>query len=86
MTTLTKKPLQIYLRQAQVEALRAIASRRKVSLAELVRQAVDRLLTEIPLEEDPLWAIVGLGNSGAGDLAAEHDHYLAEFDQARILS
>lgn len=82
MTTLTKKPLQVYLRQAQLEALRGIASRRRVSLAELVRQAVDRLLADIPLEEDPIWGIVGLGDSGAGDLAAEHDRYLAEFEQA----
>ena len=31
-----------------------------------------------PIEEHPLWGVVGLGRSGLSDLAANHDHYLAE--------
>ncbi len=77
MTTLTKKPFQVYLRRDQVEALRAVAERRSVSMAELVRQGVDRILAEVPVEEDPLWDIVGLFDSGLGDLAEKHDEYLA---------
>lgn len=78
MRTLTKKPLQIYLRPKQLAALRALAERRGVSLAELVRQGVDRLLADLPVEEDPLWDIVGLFDSGVGDLAEKHDEYLAQ--------
>ncbi len=78
MTTLTKKPLQVYLRQEQLDALRGLSEKQHVSLAELVRQAVDRLLAETPVEEDPLWDIVGLGASGVGNIAEAHDQYLAE--------
>ena len=81
MGAVTKKPLQIYLRQEQLDALRALAQRSQLSMAELVRQAVDRLLEETPIEDDPLWSIVGIGNSGIGDLAAEHDRYLEELER-----
>ena len=76
--TLAMKPIQVYLRQDQIDPLRAEAKRRGVSLAELVRQGVDRLLEEAPVEEDPLWKIVGIMDSGVGDLAENHDKYLAE--------
>jgi hypothetical protein len=72
------KPIQVYLRQEQVEPLRNEAKRRGTSLAELIRQGVDRILEEVPVEEDPLWKIVGLFDSGLGDLAENHDKYLAE--------
>ena len=80
MSAITRKPLQIYLRQEQLDALRALAQRNQVSMAELVRQAVDRLLEETPIEDDPLWSIVGIGDSGLGDLAAGHDRYLEEIE------
>jgi hypothetical protein len=78
MSTLTMKPVQVYLRPEQIESLRAIAERRKVSMAELVRQGVDRLLEDVPVEEDPLWNIVGIMDGGPHDLAENHDKYLAE--------
>lgn len=81
MATLARKPLHLYLRPEQLDALRALAQRRGVSVTELVRQGVDRVLAEASGEEDPFWKIVGIGDSGLGDLAAEHDRYLDEFDQ-----
>ncbi len=78
ISTLAKSPLQVYLRQDQMDFLRVLSERQEVSLSELVRQGVDRLLLEIPLQDDPLWDVVNLGHSGLGDLAAEHDRYLAE--------
>ena len=77
MNTLTMKPVQVYLRPEQIESLRAIAERRKVSMAELVRQGVDHMLSDVPAEEDPLWDIIGTFDSGLGDLAENHDEYLA---------
>lgn len=73
-----KKPLQIYLREDQLEALRTVAERRGESIAALVREGVDLLLEGLPPEEDPLLDLVGLFDSGAGDLAERHDQYLAE--------
>ncbi len=80
INTLTKSPLQVYLRQDQMDSLRVLAERQEVSLSELVRQGVDRLLLEIPVQDDPLWDVVNLGQSGIGDLAAGHDRYLAELE------
>ena len=78
MSTITMKPIQVHLRPEQIESLRAIAERRKVSMAELIRQGVDRVLEDVPAEEDPLWNIIGIMDSGLNDLAENHDRYLAE--------
>ena len=77
MNTVTMKPIQVYLRPEQIESLRAIAERRRVSMAELIRQGVDHMLSDVPAEEDPLWDIIGTFDSGLGDLAEKHDEYLA---------
>jgi hypothetical protein len=73
-----KKPVQIYLRDDQVNALRIIAERRGESMAALVREGVDKLLDELPPEEDPLLEILGLYDSGWTDLAEKHDEYLVK--------
>lgn len=86
MTALTKKPLQVYLRGDQLDALRALAEKQDVSLAELVRRGVDRLLAEVPVEDDPLWNIVDLGTSECGNLAMEHDCHLADLEQSNSTS
>jgi len=78
MSAITMKPIQVYLRPEQIESLRAISERRKVSIAELVRQGVDRVLEDVPVEEDPLWDIIGIMDGGPNDLAENHDRYLAE--------
>jgi hypothetical protein len=83
MSTLTKRPIQIYLEQEQDRALRALAQKLGLSIAELVRRSIDHYLAELPLEEDPALSIVGLGHSGAGDLAAEHDRYIATFQREK---
>jgi hypothetical protein len=81
MNDTRKKPIQIYLRDDQVHALRMVAERRGASLAELVRQGVDLLLDGLPTEDDPLLDIVGLFDSGLGDLAEKHDAYQAKIIQ-----
>ena len=77
MASLTRKPTQVYLRLDQVEPLRVLARRRNVSVAELIRQGIDRVLAAVPPEEDPLLAIVGLvDDDGPTDMADKHDDYL----------
>ncbi|MCC6170061.1 MAG: ribbon-helix-helix protein, CopG family [Caldilineaceae bacterium] len=82
MTIYAKKPVQVYLRQDQIDALRLLAAKQGTSVAELIRQGIDRVLIEMPLEEDPIWKIVGSGNSSVHDLALEHDQYLAESEES----
>jgi hypothetical protein len=91
MTSSVKEPIQIYLLHEQIDALQTLAAQQGTTLEALVAQSVDALLTsvapvqessgEIPLEADPLWDIVGLGDAGVNDLAAEHDRYLVEFEE-----
>ena len=73
---------QVQLPEQQFRALRAVAARRGVSMAELLRQAVETLLRSSPPPDDYCWArasaAIGLFNSGLGDLAEEHDRYLDE--------
>ena len=71
-------PLQIYLRQEQLDALCNLSEKEHVSLEELVRRTVDCLLAESRVKEDPLWGIMGLGASNVGNIAEAHDQYLAE--------
>jgi hypothetical protein len=78
MATVTRMPIQVYLRPEQLQALRSLARRRNLAVAELIRRGVDRLLAEVPAEEDPLWDIVGLVQSGPSNLAEKHDEYVAE--------
>ena len=73
------KRIQVYLWPEQIDSLRSVAERRKVSIAELVRQGVDRILADMPTEEDSLWDIIGTFDSGLGDLAEKHDEYISEF-------
>jgi hypothetical protein len=82
MRTLSQKPLQVYLDVDQEEALRALAKRLRVSMAELVRRSVDQFLAEWPIEDDPAMRLVGLG-SGPTDLAENHDSYLIEFQTGK---
>ena len=78
MTKKMKKPLQIYLRSDQMDALRSLSKRRGKSMAKLVREGVDRIFEEVPPEENPLLDIIGIFDSGVGDLAEKHDAFLAK--------
>lgn len=72
---------QISLDDRQMEGLRELARRRNVSMAELVREAVDALLnTPTPDEWERASAVVGKYRSGgpSNDVARNHDGYLAE--------
>ncbi len=80
MKTLTKRPFQVYLRPDQRVALQDLASKLKVSVAELIRRSVDEYLAKHRegelAESDPAWRIIGLGKSGIGDVAARHNDYI----------
>jgi len=72
---------QVSLDERQMEALRELARQRKVSMAELVREAVDALLAKpTPDQWERASAVVGKYRSGEpnNDVARNHDEYLAE--------
>jgi predicted transcriptional regulator len=74
---------QVQLTEEQVRALRNLASVRQVSVAELIRQSVDTLIRSsgaIDAAERRRRAIAAAGrfHSGASDISAKHDEYLAE--------
>jgi predicted DNA-binding ribbon-helix-helix protein len=74
---------QIQLSEKQAKALKDLAARRKVSVAELIRQAVDEQLRaagSIDPEDRKRRALAAAGrfHSGLTDLSTAHDRYLAE--------
>ncbi len=71
----------MYFPLALFKDLQTVARREHASVAELVRRAAQKYLEEyrnkkINWKNDPLWTIVGSGESRMGDLSSEHDHYL----------
>ncbi|MEM9824911.1 MAG: ribbon-helix-helix protein, CopG family [Bacteroidota bacterium] len=59
----TKKPIQIHLEEEQLAALRYQAEQNGESLAQMIREGVDLYLAQIPVEEDSIMNIIGIGNS-----------------------
>jgi post-segregation antitoxin (ccd killing protein) len=78
---------QIQLTERQAQQLKALAKERGVSMAELIRQSVDRLLDSqgtVDWEERKrrAIAIAGKFRSDVPDLGVNHDEYLAEAYEA----
>jgi hypothetical protein len=71
---------QIQLSEAQATGVKALAARRDVSMAEVIREAIDRMLEEDDRAEKYRQAseLVGKFRMGVSDLSANHDEYLTE--------
>ena len=75
---------QIQLTERQARALKRMAAREGVSMAEVIRNAVDAKIREgvsgLPWEERirRAMAVMGKFHSGLNDVSGRHDHYLAE--------
>lgn len=73
---------QVQLTESQAAALKALAAERDVSMAEIVRLAVDELLA-CRADRDPeerrsrSLAVVGAFRSGMSDVSERHDEHLA---------
>lgn len=76
--------MQIQFTEVEVEALRSEASQRNVSIAAVVREAVDERLSRgrrQPSREElarRALAAVGRFSSGSGDVSARHDDCFAD--------
>ena len=75
---------QISVTEEQMRRLRAEARRRRVPIAEVVRDAIDRSVPEDPGDRRArlrrLLAAAGRFHSGTGDLASRHDEIAGEGD------
>lgn len=73
---------QISLTEAQMRRLRAEARRRRVPIAVIVREAVDRVVPSDPGERRARFgralAAAGRFSSGTGDASARHDDIAGE--------
>ncbi len=81
---MAKVRYQMFIEEAQKEALERIHQDSKISVAEMVRMAIDKFLSEwkakkeMPVTDDvtaKLLSVVGICE-GPPDLADEHDKYL----------
>lgn len=79
MKALRKKSIQIYIEPEQDSFLEILAKKKGVSKASIIRDGLDKFFSEIPVDEDPLMGLIGLGSSGKRDLSEMHDRYLEEF-------
>jgi len=74
---------QVQLTEEQSRALKELALKENVSMAELIRRAVDywlRTVGPVSMEEQRqrALAVVGKFHSGKSDVSERHDEYLAE--------
>lgn len=70
---------QIQLTEEQARALKEMSSRQGVSMAELIRRGVDRILQEGGQRERRRRALAMLGKyRDAPDVTSNHDRYLDE--------
>jgi hypothetical protein len=70
---------QIQLTSEQAARLKAVATRRGVSMAELIREGVERVLAESQQEERRRRALAVAGRfRGPRDLGRNHDAYLSD--------
>lgn len=70
---------QISLDERQMEGLRELSRRRNVSMAELVREAVDALLeAPTPDQWERASAVIGKYRSDDPNIARDHDAHLDE--------
>ncbi|MBI5198980.1 MAG: ribbon-helix-helix protein, CopG family [Nitrospirae bacterium] len=74
---------QIQLTELQAKALKKLALSRHLSIAELIRQAVDNMIktsSVVDIEERKRRALEVMGKfkSGKKDISERHDEYLVE--------
>ncbi len=78
MKILKKKPIQIYIDVGQDALLGALSRRRGISKAAMIRESIEKMLREMPVEEYPAMELMGMGGSGKKDMAKQHDRYLTK--------
>ncbi len=72
----------MYLEEEAHLKLKTEAAKRRISMAELVRELVEEYLEKgrgkRPAARDVLLKVISLGSSGRSDISEKHDRYLGE--------
>lgn len=83
--SLSEVRTQIYLERRQHEALKRMAARRSVSMAQVVREAIARFLGEPtpggnspPCDQDPAWSLLDTAREIGGSGSAQSAERLEE--------
>ena len=77
--SVAEKRTQVYFPMELYRKIERMAKDESKSVASIVREAVDEYLKrreEINWDDDPFFNIVGIVESGKGDLSENHDKYL----------
>ena len=74
---------QIQLTEEQVSALKAIGAKENRSMADLIRESVEQLISRRrPVDRQKMMiralSVIGKYSGGPGDVSENHDEYLAE--------
>ena len=71
---------QIQLSEGQAKALKKISAERGISMAEVIREAVDRIVAEAERQKNMrgFLNLSGRFSSGLTDVSINHDKYLEE--------
>jgi hypothetical protein len=72
---------QVMLEEEQYRFLADEAKRKGKSISALLREWIDqriRAQRQSPLEQDPLWDMIGIARGGSDKISEDHDRYLAE--------
>jgi len=79
---MASKRVQMYFPEDLFQRLTKTAKQEKLPVAAVVREAVLNFLQrreeKRDWENDPIWDIIGAGESKDGDLSVNHDVYLYE--------
>jgi len=73
-----KVAIQVYLDPDQNRVLSHLSKTGKRSKAAIIRACIQDYLAKLPPEEDPVFKIIGLGDSERTDISEKHDEYLVQ--------
>ena len=76
-----KVAIQVYLDPDQDRVLGYLSKTQKRSKASIIRACLQDYIARIPLEEDPILKVIGLGESGHTDISEKHDEYLLRLEK-----
>ncbi|MBI5651685.1 MAG: hypothetical protein HZC40_14765 [Chloroflexi bacterium] len=87
IATLARETLEAQFAKPRVlreqAVLYAPTRSRRVKKSRAIKKPRAKKMTQAELEANPLYQMIGLGNSGLGDLAERHDAYLLQRERNR---